>query len=243
MERFEAFCGNIQKMLAEEKTVFRKIENGRALVSELTSRQDWFFDYLKKMILEPGPAEIQKPGIWSNEFTLYRSPDKSFVVLAYIWDAKLADIVHDHGSWGIIGTLLARLGEKKFARLDDGRQEGFADIRETARGVFGPGEATFVLPLNEGLHAMDNPTDGIAVSINVYGKTIGRGYVQFFDPEKKTVTRVFPPRTLKEVLAVKTLAAIDPSRAEGVLREALGTSRPPQLKQEYEAALAKIRGK
>jgi hypothetical protein len=227
MERFEAFCGNIQKMLAEEKTVFRKIENGRELVSELTSRQDWFFDYLKKMILEPGPAEIQKPGIWPNEFTLYRSPDKSFVVLAYIWDAKL----------------LARLGEKKFARLDDGRQEGFADIRETARGVFGPGEATFVLPLNEGLHAMDNPTDGIAVSINVYGKTIGRGYVQFFDPDKKTVTRVFPPRTLKEVLAVKTLAAIDPSRAEGVLREALGTSRPPQLKQEYEAALAKIRGK
>jgi hypothetical protein len=46
---------------------------------------------------------------------------------------------------------------------------------------------------------------------------------------------------LREVLAVKTLAAIDPSRAEGVLREALGTSRPPQLKQEYEAALLKLR--
>ena len=88
---------------------------------------------------------------------------------------------------------------------------------------------------------MDNPTDGIAVSVNVYGKTIRQGYVQFFDPEKKTVTRVFPPRTLREVLAVKTLAAIDPSRAEGVLREALGASRPPQLMQQYEAALLKLR--
>jgi hypothetical protein len=88
---------------------------------------------------------------------------------------------------------------------------------------------------------MDNPTDGIAVSVNVYGKTIRQGYVQFFDPEKKTVTKVFPPRTLREVLALKTLAAIDPSRAEGVLREALGTPRPPQLKQEYEAALLKLR--
>jgi len=241
MERFEAFCGKIQKMLADEKTVFRKIESGRELVSEITSRQDWFFDYLKKMILEPAASEIQKPGIWPNEFTLYRSPDKSFIVLAYIWDAGLADIVHDHGAWGIIGTLCAKLGERKYERVDDGKREGYAELRETEHRVCGPGETTFVLPLNEGLHAMDNPTDGIAVSVNVYGKTIGRGYIQFFDPEKKTVTRAFPPRSLKEILSVKTLAAIDPSRAEGVLREALGTSRPPQLKQEYEAALLKLR--
>jgi predicted metal-dependent enzyme (double-stranded beta helix superfamily) len=242
MDRFETFCDRIQKMLAEEKPVLRKIENGRELVSELTSRQDWFFDYLKKTILEPA-AGTQKPGIWPNEYALFRSPDKSFVVLAYIWDAGLADVVHDHGSWGIIGTLVAKLGEKKYERIDDGKQEGYADIRQTASGVYGPGETTCVLPLNEGLHAMDNPTDGIAVSVNVYGKTIGRGYTQFFDPAKKTVTRIYPPRTLKEVLAVKTLAAIDPARAEAVLREALGAPRLPLLKQEYEAALARIRGK
>jgi predicted metal-dependent enzyme (double-stranded beta helix superfamily) len=243
MERFENFCGRIQKMIADEKTVSRKIENGRELVTELVSRQDWFFEYLETMILEPTAFERQKPGIWPNEYTLHRSPDQSFVVLAYIWDAKLADIVHDHGSWGIIGTLCARLGERKYERVDDGKTEGYAELRETEHRVYGPGETTFVLPLNKGIHAMDNPTDGIAVSVNVYGKTIGRGYIRFFDPEKKTVNRVFPPWTLKEVLAVRTLAAIDPSRAEGVLREALGATRPPQLKQEYEAALAKIRDK
>jgi len=241
MKRFEDFCGRIQRMVADEKTVSRKIENGRELVSELLSRQDWFFEYLKKMVLEPSSIESLRPGIWPNEYTLYRSPDRSLVVLAYIWDAKLADIIHDHGSWGIIGTLCAKLGERKYERLDDGKREGYCELRETTCGVFGPGETTFVLPLNKGLHAMDNPTDGIAVSINVYGKTIRQGFIQFFDPEKKTVTRVFPPRTLKEVLAVKTLAAIDPSRAEGVLREALGASRPPQIMQEYEAALLKLR--
>ncbi len=51
MERFEAFCGRIQRMIADEKTISRKIENGRELVSELLSRQDWFFEHLKKMIL------------------------------------------------------------------------------------------------------------------------------------------------------------------------------------------------
>lgn len=243
MERFETFCGRIQKMIADEKIITRKIENGRELVSELAIRPDWFFDYLKKMVLEPSSFESRRPGIWPNEYTLHRSPDRSFVVLAYIWDAKLADIIHDHGAWGIIGTLCSKLGERKYERLDDGKREGYAELRETEHRVRGPGETTIVLPLNNGIHAMDNASDGIAVSVNVYGKTIRQGYIQFFDPEKKTVTRVFPPRTLREVLAVKTLAAIDPSRAEGVLREALATSRPPQLVQEYEAALAKIRGK
>ena len=243
MDRFETFCGRIQKMLDGEKAVFRKIEIGRELLSELTSRPEWFFDYLKKTILEPAAAEIRKQGIWPNEFTLFRSPDKSFVVLSYIWDAKLADIVHDHGSWGIIGTLAGKLGEKKFERLDDGKKEGYGEIRQTTSGLYGPGETTFVLPLGEGLHAMDNPTDGIAVSVNVYGKTMGRGYIQFFDQEKKAVTRVYPPRTQKEVLAVKTLAAIDPSRAEDVLRKALSASPSPALQQAFKETLAKIRNK
>lgn len=243
MEGFEAVFTGFQKMNADEKTISRKIENGRALVSELTIRQDWFFNYLKEMIVEPSAFESQKPGIWPNEYTIFRSPDRSFVVLAYIWDAHLADIIHDHGSWGIIGTLLGRLGERKYERIDDGKREGYAELRETEHRMYVSGETTFVLPLDKGLHAMDNPTDGIAVSINVYGKTLRRGYTHFFDLEKKTVTRVFPPRTMKEVLAVKTLEAIDPSRAEGVLREALGTPRPPQLRQEYEEALARIRGK
>ena len=242
MMPFEAFCGKMGKILAGDDTVMRKIENGRELVSELTSSPQWFFDTLKALVLDPAAIERQKPGIWPNEFTLHRSPDRAFVVLAYIWDAGLADIIHDHGSWGIIGTLVARLGERKYERLDDGKREGYCELRETASGVFGPGETTFVLPLDKGLHAMDNPTEGIAVSINVYGKTVRQGYVQFFDPGKRTVTRVYPPRTLKEVLAVKTLAAIDPSQAEAVLRDALSTPRPPQLRAEYEETLRTLRG-
>jgi len=218
MERFENFCGRIQSMIADEKTITRKIENGRELVSELVIRPDWFFDYLKKMILEPSSFESRSPGIWPNEYTLYRSPERSFVVLAYIWDAKLADIIHDHGSWGIIGTLCARLGERKYERIDDGKREGFAELRETGHGVCGPGETTFVLPLNKGLHAMDNPTDGIAVSINVYGKTIRQGYIQFFDPEKKTVTRVFPPRTPKGCSGKRSAHRAPPSSSRNTRR-------------------------
>jgi predicted metal-dependent enzyme (double-stranded beta helix superfamily) len=241
MERFEAFCGRIQKLLADEKDVLRQIERARELVSDLAVKPQWFEEFMSRMIFDRAFIESQKPSIWPNEITLYRSPDRSFVVLAYVWDAKLADTVHDHGSWGIIGTLCEKLGEKKYERLDDGKRQGYADLRETQSKVFGPGETTFVLPLKNGIHAMENPTDGIAVSVNLYGKSIGRGYVQFFDPAKKTITRVYPPRTFKEVLAVKTLAAFGTSRAEAILQEALRQPQPPHLREEIEVALLKLR--
>jgi predicted metal-dependent enzyme (double-stranded beta helix superfamily) len=243
MERFETFCGRIQKLLAEEKGVLRQIERARELVSDLAMKPEWFEEFMSKMLFDRAFIESQKPSIWPNEITLYRSPDRSFVVLAYIWDAKLSDMVHDHGSWGIIGTLCATLGEKKYERLDDGMRHGYAELRETESRVLGPGETTFVLPDKNGIHAMENSTDGIAVSVNVYGKTIGRGYVQFFDPAKKTVTRGYPPRTFKEVLAVKTLAAFGTGRAEAILQEALREPQPSHLREEIEAALARIRGK
>jgi predicted metal-dependent enzyme (double-stranded beta helix superfamily) len=204
-------------------------------------KPQWFEEFMSKMIFDRAFIESQKPSIWPNEITLYRSPDRSFVVLAYIWDAKLADTVHDHGSWGIIGTLCAKLGEKKYERLDDGKRQGYAELRETESKVLGPGETTFVLPVKNGIHAMENPTDGIAVSVNVYGKTLGRGYVQFFDPARKTVTRVYPPRTYKEVLAVKTLVAFGTGRAEAILQQALREPQPPHLREEIEAALRKLR--
>jgi len=228
-------------MLTEEKTVFRSIERGRELVAELTSRPDWFYNYLEKMISAGPLAESERSGIWTNEYTVYRSPDKLFVIFAYIWDVGQVDFIHDHNAWGIVGTLFGKIGEKKYERLDDGTRDGFCEIREAASGVFCPGETLFVLPLNKGLHAMDNSEDGIAVSVNVYRKVIDRTYIQSFDPVEKTVTRIFPPRTLKEVLAVKTLAAIDPSRTEDVLQKALGAARPPYLKKEYEAVLRKLR--
>lgn len=241
MDRFEKFCGEFRKILSEEKTMFRSIERGREPVAELVSEPDWFCSYLEKLISSGTAAGAERPGIWPNEYPLYRSPDKLFVVFAYIWDAGQVDFIHDHNAWGIVGTLFGKVGEKKYERLDDGSREGFCEIRETAEYVFDPGDTTFVLPLNKGLHAMDNSTSEVAVTVNVYRKVIDRNYVQSFDPVERTVTRVFAPRAFKEILAVKALCVIDPPRTEEVLQKALGAANPPHLKKEYEAALRKLR--
>jgi predicted metal-dependent enzyme (double-stranded beta helix superfamily) len=241
MDRFEQFCVQFQTMLSEEKVIFRGIERGRELVAELISQPDWFCNYLTKIISHESSAGIERSGIWPNEYNIYRSPDKSFIVLAYIWEAGQPDIVHDHNGWGVVGTLFGNMREKRYKRLDDGTKEGFCELQEESDKVLGPGETTFVLPLNNGLHVMDNAADGIAVSINVYRKLIDRNYIQSFDPVKKSVTRVFPGRTLKEILAIKTLAEINPLQTEELLQKALDASKPPFLKKEYEEVLLKLR--
>lgn len=241
MDRFATFCGDFQRLVAAESDVTRVIQHGSELVSELTSRPDWLVDWLEGLILDPELLAAQKPGIWPNEYTVFRSPDRSFVVLAYLWEAGLADTIHDHGSWGIIGTILGELEERKFERLDDGSREGFCQLREMRHGHFRPGETTHVLPFDEGLHAMCNPTGGMAASINVYGRSSGRGYIQFFDPANNRVTRAYPPRSFREILAVKAITEVDPLRAEGILRRTLDRPRSGALRREYEAVLQKAR--
>ena len=56
-------------------------------------------------------------------------------------------------------------------RLDDGKKEGYAELEEVSSIVLNPGETTYVLPLNKGIHRMENLGRDTAITINVYGPT------------------------------------------------------------------------
>lgn len=241
MEAFNVFCREFQELLAREKEVLSILEQGRKILSALTGEVGWHQKFLRKMLLEPDFLARQKPGVWSNQVTLYRSPEGTFGVLSYTWDAHASDVIHDHASWGIISTLTGRIGERKYQRLDDGGTEGFADLKEVAFRTLGPGEATSVLPFDRGIHRMENDTDAVGITINVYGKGSGRGYSRVFDAERRTVTRAYPPHTAREMLAIKALGDMGGERAEEILNEAAISSLPEAMKKECRAALEKLR--
>lgn len=234
----EAFCRQMQEVLAGAADLYRKIEKGRELMSELTDRSDWFQETLGRIVLDREFLDRQKASIWSNEYTLFLSPDREFRVLAYLWDAHLTDTIHDHGSWGIIGALTGRFTEETYERMDDGKREGHALLRERACNVLEPGGTIYVLPQNEGIHRMSNDTDDVGITINVYGKTLGRGFVQFFYPEKHAVSRVYSPRTHKEVLGIRALGAMNKDWSRDLLSDALRKSNSPFIRRECEIALA-----
>ncbi len=238
LEQFSECFNDLLKGKPDISTIIR---TGRSFVGELVSRKEWIGDILERVLFDKEFSENQKPGIWPNEITLHRSPDRSFLVLGYIWDPGLTDAVHDHGSWGIIGSFLRPIGERKYIRLDDGKKEGYAELEEVSSIVLQPGETTYVLPLNKGIHRMENFGRDTAITINVYGPNVRKGYVQFFYPEMNSVNRVYPPKTLREALAVRALGSVAAPWSEDLLRRVLASALPDYIKKEGEISLAKLK--
>ena len=232
---FATFCRRFGEMAATAADTESALARGVPLVAELLSSDRWFHAFIRSALVERTWLQQQQPTLWPNELTLYRSPDASFQVLAYIWEPHSRDSIHDHGSWGIVGGFVNDIEEVKFRRLDDGTRAGYAELAEKAVRVLKPGEITTVLPLNGGIHQMENTSGDIAVTINVYGRTVRRGYVQFFDRERKTVRRVYPPRTFREVLMVRTLGFM--GGGDDILKEALANPLPDHVREEYDAVL------
>lgn len=236
----EQFCASLSDLLEGKPDISTLINISRSLVGELMNRQQWFGDILQRILFDKGFSQSQKPSIWPNEITLHRSPDRSFLVLCYIWDQGLRDTIHDHGSWGIIGSFVRPIGERKYMRLDDGKKEGYAKLEEVSSIVLNPGETTYVLPLNKGIHRMENFGSDTAVTINVYGQNVRKGYIQFFYPEMNSVNRAYPPKTLREALAVRALGSLAAPWSEELLKRVLASGLPDYIKKEGEVSLAKL---
>ncbi len=241
VRNLEQFCGKFHALLSAGPEISRLIAEGRILMGELVSRTEWFGDVLRKILFDREFSESQRPGIWPNEITLYRSLDRSFMILCYIWGPHESDVIHDHGSWGIIGSFMRPVGERKYRRMDDGRKEGYAELEESSSIILQPGETTHVLPLNKGIHKMENFGDDMAVTINIYGPNIRKGYVQFFSPERKSVSRIYPPRYLKEALAVRILGVMSAPWSEEILQRVQTSDLPDYIKKEGEISLSKLK--
>ncbi|MBN1614451.1 MAG: hypothetical protein JW950_08315 [Deltaproteobacteria bacterium] len=243
MDRFNDFCSRFEELLEHQPSLSNRIETGRKLLSELTAQMDWYTSFMERMLLDRQFRESQRPTLWPNEVTLHRSPSGSFVVLSYIWDAYLTDTIHDHGSWGIVGTLYGTILERKYKRKDDGKTEGYANLQETSFVSMRPGDTIYVLPLDEGIHRMENPAASPSISINLYGKSMRRGYTQFFYPDQNAVVRAYPPKAVREVLAVKALGTTGKPWAGDILKRFLNQGPPDPVRRECELALRKLEGK
>jgi predicted metal-dependent enzyme (double-stranded beta helix superfamily) len=239
----EEFCPRFRALQEKEKDLSLFIPEGRVLLAELIKDPSWFREYMERLILDPEFLNVQEPSIYPNEVTLYRSPDRDYLIQAYFWEPKTTSAVHDHGSWGIVGALVHPVRERKYRRLDDAKTEGRAELEETSRAWIQPGGTTFVLPLDAGIHLMEAPEERGSVTLSIYGRSIRYGFIQFFDLNRKTVRRVYPPRALKKVLAIRTLGYLAEPWGEEILKASASSPRPEYLEKEIQQALSSLRRK
>lgn len=231
------FCEQFTTLLNEKPDLQQLIKNGREMLSQLVNKPDWFNAILSGLVLDQTFLKTQQQSVDPNEIQLYFSPDKSFSVRAFVWEPGISYPIHDHGAWGIVGAQVNPVREKKYARLDDGSEENYASIKQVSDNILYPGETTFVLPLNDGIHQMQTVGDQPSVSIHVYGKPIRKGYINFYDPDRNTLARIYPPAIYKKILAIRTLGAIPDAWAQEVLNNAINAPEPAYILEECRRAV------
>ena len=169
-------------------------------------RNQSLFQELLKNITGGSPyPDLRQAQMIDNEILLYLNPKRLFSLRMFLYGPGDYTPIHDHNSWGVSGAVVGELGVIRYARQDDGTVEGYARLRQTARGQLQPGEIELTRPLNDGIHQTGNPGQGTTIMISVYGSPVRRLYINRFDHEHNKVDRLYPPRIKKKMLAAQAL--------------------------------------
>ena len=229
----EEFSERFQTLQEQRPKTPILLDAGKQLMQELLRDPAWFAEFLRNYVADPAFLADQPASVFDNEIKLYRSSDKSFTLLAYLWDGRDLCVVHDHGAWGLIGPLLHPLREVKYRRLDDGQIEGYAHLEQASDLALQPGEVGIVLPLDKGIHQTGAAGDHLTISLGVYGRSIRQGYIHFFDPPGKKVRRATTRLLFKKVLALRALASLEEVLGKRFLPSSLLESLPEILVREF----------
>ncbi len=235
--RLEHFIEDMEDFLAKQPDLSQIMAEGKQYVQSLLTNSAILDDILTSLVLDDAFLQAQYQAIDPNDIIIYRSPQRTFSLRAYIWEPGVRYPIHDHGSWGIVGAYLNPVRERKYTRLDHGQDANSVRLEVKSDEILPPGQITTVLPIDDGIHQMENPGDRVAVSLHVYGKAIRKGYIQYYDPHFNTVRRVYPPNNYTRALAIRTLGAIAQPWAKKVLQQGTQSNLPEYMKAECHDAL------
>ncbi|NIO06799.1 MAG: hypothetical protein GTO40_01975 [Deltaproteobacteria bacterium] len=121
----------------------------------------------------------------TKNLLLYEDPDYGFAINAVVRTPGRVGSAHDHGeSWTAYGLLDGTEKLEHYKRLDDGKKEGYAEIKLDYVDEGAAGKVDLVPPF--AIHAeVGGPARSVAVIIR--SLPIGRrGYSLRFDREKNT---------------------------------------------------------
>jgi predicted metal-dependent enzyme (double-stranded beta helix superfamily) len=229
----DEFCDRFQVLQNQDSDIPVLGESGRQLLRDFLQKPSWLGKFLQKFIADPAFLSEQPVSVFDNEIRLYRSPDKSFSLMAYLWDSRGLCPIHDHGAWGIIGGLTGSLREIKYQRTDDKQVEGYADLKQISDTLIKPEDVSVVLPLDKGIHQTGSADDQLTITLHIYGRSIGRGYIHYFDPAGKKVTRSSQRVPFRKVLALQALASLEEAVGKKFLTQDLFKCLPEDLVQEF----------
>jgi predicted metal-dependent enzyme (double-stranded beta helix superfamily) len=106
----------------------------------------------------------------------------------FVWPPGSGTKIHDHSSWGAFRCVAGSVLEERYERLDDGSVPEHARLKKVWELSWSRREGTStVLPYDEGIHQVGNPSSSPAVSVHLYGPRIGEVDGRDYDPSRDYV--------------------------------------------------------
>lgn len=161
----QSFTRLIELSGNDEEHIFA---DGRKLLSDLVSRDDWLPDEFA----QPSPERYQ-------QYLLYCDPMERFSVVSFVWGPGQTTPVHDHTVWGMVGILR---GAETCEEFDVEPAAG--RLRPTGVHQLPCGSIDLVSPRIGDIHKVSNAlADRASISIHVYGANIGAVRRHTYDPD------------------------------------------------------------
>ena len=135
---------------------------------------------------------------------IHEEPDHTVAVLALSWLPNRGAPPHDHGTWAVVAGVDGPEKNEFFERTDDRSRPGHAELKKIGEKVCGVGD---VVALPKGtIHSVWNETDGVTLSLHIYGKHINFTGRSQFDLKTQTETP-FVVKMQNRVAGWRTLQA------------------------------------
>ncbi len=178
----KAFISDVKAILAEHGETEEALQRIAVRMRDLT--QD---DELTK---EEGPVGNvhhgqQVPPLYTDEtgLTLVRAkfgPDHNTPI-------------HNHFTWGIVAVYAGKDNYQVWRRLDDGDDEGHAEVEMTDEFIMGPGDVQIIPFPPQDIHAQQGAGEDTYEFV-LFGANAMEGPRLYFNPEEKTAKRVTPKK-------------------------------------------------
>lgn len=180
----------------ENYTIDRFVEDAKAVLAGADDNRELVVDELtplvEKVLWDDGLFDEKyraEPENGRPRYSYHHAEDGSLQVYVVEFAPGMPTPVHDHVTWGLIGTCGGKQLTHRYERVDDRSQAGKAELKLISEQVLERGAVYPLLPPND-IHRIES-IDGVpSYSLHVLGADLGRQHRNIFDVETGEVTAV-----------------------------------------------------
>ena len=177
-----ALVERAEQLMATVASDAERLEGLRPAFAELLAAEDWLPEEYAT------PDEMSGMGGGIGQYALYRAEDGSLCLFSLVIPAGATTPIHDHLAWGLIGVYRGRQAEVVYRRVDDGGDEGHAELEIIEELTAATGDFYALLPPAGDIHEVTTISDGPSVSIHLLTNDTACVWRHSFNRAEQTVT-------------------------------------------------------